>query len=129
MWPNYGLLRRPNYEQPRTLVRPGLLVAYRVKLSRVVNFRAGYNPARWPPLWQDLECNWKRLAFYDRIEPPSWGIADVVRAAGFAGILFPSTRRAGGMNLVVYPDQLTAEDQLTPNDPSGELPADQSIWA
>lgn len=117
------------YRQDDPLVRPAMLVAYMVTIGRVIDFRAGYNPAQWEPLWQEITCNWKGMAFIDEIEPPSWVIADMVRDAGIAGILFPSTRYIGGVNLVVYPDLLSADDRLVVNDPQGELPANQSSWA
>lgn len=116
------------YRQDDPLMRPGLLVAYRITLSNVVDFSAGYDPAQWTAIWQDLSCNWKGLAFYDDIEPPSWVLGDLVRAEGHAGILYPSTRNSGGVNLVIYPDRLADADRLVVNDPRGDLPTNQQSW-
>lgn len=55
-------------------------------------------------------------------------IADDVRAAGLAAIVFPSTRRIGGSNLVIYPDLLGADDRLLVHDPRMDLPIDPSSW-
>jgi len=117
------------YQQGDPLVRPGLLVSYRVTLHALVDFSRGYDPANWDPIWQDLSCQWKKLAFYDEVEPPSWAIADIVRdAVGATGILYPSVRRPGGINLVVYPDRLTPDDRLVVHDPHRDLPTDPSSW-
>ncbi|KQZ59359.1 RES protein [Lysobacter sp. Root559] len=116
------------FRQDDPLVRPGTLVAYRATIARAADFRAGYDPEHWPPLWQELSCNWKRQAFLDEIEPPSWVIADDVRAAGLAAVVFPSTRRIGGLNLVIYPDLLGADDHLLVHDPRMDLPIDPSSW-
>ena len=116
------------FRQDDPLVRPATVVAYRITLGRVVDFRGGYDPAHWDPLWQELTCNWKRLAFLDEIEPPSWVLGDLVRQAGIAAVLFPSTRRPGGINLVVYPDLLGPDDAMVVHDPKGELPVDQASW-
>ena len=116
------------YRQDDPLVRPGLLVSYRITIGQAVDFRAGYDPAHWDPLWQDLGCNWQGMSLLDEVEPPSWALGTLVRAAGIVAVLFPSTRRVGGVNLVVYPDLLAAGDQLLVHDPNCELPRDQSSW-
>ena len=107
---------------------PLTLAAYQVRLGSVVDFRAGFDPSVWPPLWQELNCNWRQLAFVDRIEPPSWVLSDEVLAAGHNGILFPSTIDRSGVNLVVYVDALVAGDSLTVHDPEELLPCDRSSW-
>lgn len=117
------------YQQGDPLVRPGLLVSYRLTLNSVVDFSRGYEPANWEAIWQDLSCPWKKLAFLDEVEPASWVIADIVRdGVGAAAILYPSVRRPGGTNLVIYPDRLNPADRLVVHDPQGDLPADQSSW-
>ncbi len=73
-------------------------------------------------------CDWRQLAFYERIDPPSWDIADLVRAEGHRGVLFPSTR-GSGTNLVVYPELLTPDDHLAVHDPEGRLPRDRASWS
>ncbi len=115
------------YQQRDPLMPPCTLVAYRVALGRVVDFRGGYSPEHWSPLWQELYCNWRRLAFLEGTEPPSWVLADEVLAANQVGILFPS-RRSDGVNLVIYMDALGGEDQVLVHDPDSNLPRDRSSW-
>ena len=115
------------YQQLSPLMPPCTLVAYQVTLASVVDFRQGFDPNAWSSLWQDLYCNWRKMAFIEEIEPPSWVLSDEVMAAGHAGVLFPSTHTKG-VNLVVYLDALKARDQLAVHDPDGKLPRDRSSW-
>lgn len=81
---------------------PGTLVTYRIALSHVVDFQKGYVRGEWDELWADWHCEWRKLALYEEIEPPSWLLGDIAIERGSKGILFPSTRHAGGCNLVVF---------------------------
>lgn len=116
------------YQQLSPLMPPGTLVSYTVRLAPVVDFRAGYDAARWHDLWEEFVCDWRELWFNQRVEPPSWVLADEALAAGAKGILFASTLAAGGTNLVVFNGQLTAGDMLQVYDPSGALPENQDSW-
>jgi len=115
------------YQQLAPLMPPCTLITYQVKLRSVVDFRNGYTPNAWSPLWQELFCNWRGMAFLDKIEPPSWVLADETIAAGHTGILFPSTVHSG-VNLVIYLDTLGAPDDVAVHDPDEQLPLDQSSW-
>lgn len=90
-------------------------------LGQVADFSNGFDPAQWPPIWEDFFCDWRKLVL-DKIEPPSWVISDMVLTAGFQGVLFPSAANAGGTNLFVYTAQLTTADTLAVNNPHGDLP-------
>ncbi len=59
------------YQQLSPLMPPLTLVTYQVVLHRVVDFSAGFDPEHWTPLWQELTCDWRRLAFYEaeRVNP------------------------------------------------------------
>ena len=116
------------YQQLSTLMPPGTLVSYTLHLTPVVDFRGGYDSARWSELWADFYCDWRDLWFNQRIEPPSWVLADDSIAAGAKGILFKSSLASGGINLVVYTDALTANDTLQVYDPTGALPKNQDSW-
>jgi len=116
------------YQQLSPLMPPGTLVSYTVRLVTVVDFRAGYDAARWHDLWEEFLCDWRELWFNQRVEPPSWVLADEALAAGAKGILFASTLAAGGTNLVVFNGQLTADDMLQVYDPAGSLPRNQDSW-
>jgi RES domain-containing protein len=109
------------------LLRPGTLVSYQLKLERVVDFRHGFNQT-WDPIWEDFNCDWEKLWFNDRIEPPSWVIGDKVIESGAKGILFNSVKKEGGHNLVIYVDQLNQLDLLNVVDPDHALPKNQSSW-
>ena len=43
-------------------------------------------------------------------------------------MLFASRLATGGTNLVVYNEQLTADDTLKVYDPAGALPKNQDSW-
>jgi RES domain-containing protein len=115
------------YTQDEPLMPPCTVAAYRAHLSSVVDFRAGYSPADWEPIWQDLTCNWRGMLMLDRIEPPSWNLADLALAANHCGILYPAQRSAG-VNLVVYTDAVRPPDYLEVHDPGERLPKNRSSW-
>ena len=99
------------FRQLSALMPPGLIVSYELELTRVVDFTSGYS-GEWDPLWDELTCDWRRLWFSERVEPPSWLLADVAMEAAASGILFPSLARPGGTNLVLYPEALAKGDRL-----------------
>ena len=109
------------YQQLSPLLPPGTVVSYHVSLDKVVDFSAGYSPA-WDSIWEDLGCDWRKLAFNDKVEPPSWVIGDICLEAGAKGVLFPSTVHPGGTNLVVYNTALIrGTDLVEPYDPDSVL--------
>lgn len=114
------------YKRLDALMPPALIVGYDVKVVPVVDFRGGYT-GLWDPIWQDFNCDWRRMVFNDKIEPPSWAIGDLVMTAGAKGILFDSLITEG-TNLVLYNDTLEANDVVRPYDPNHALPRDQSSW-
>jgi len=107
---------------------PGILVSYNVRLSPVIDFRAGFDRTDWPDLWEDFHCDWRELWFNRHVEPRSWILADQGIAAGAKGILFGSMLVSGGVNLVVYNDTLAGGDMLQVVDPAGVLPKNQESW-
>jgi len=115
------------YQQLSSLMPPATLVNYTVTIDPVVDFRGGFDPANWDGLWEDFSCDWRKLWFSDKIQPPSWVLGDEVVAAGAKGLLFPSTRRPGGTNLVLYNDNLGPGDVVA-YDPAGALPKNQASW-
>lgn len=42
-------------------------------------FQKGYVRGEWDELWADWHCEWRRLALYEEIEPPSWLLGDCDR--------------------------------------------------
>ena len=116
------------YRQNASIVPPATLAAYVVTIGSVVDLSGGYDPTIWPSDWAGWNCAWKAIARLDRKVPPSWRLADMVIAAGHGGLLFPSTRHDGGVNLVVYPQNLGAADAIRVHDPDRRLPHDQLSW-
>ncbi|MGQ7245523.1 RES family NAD+ phosphorylase [Salinicola sp. V024] len=116
------------YKQLSALMPPGLIVSYEVEVfTGLVDFREGYSGS-WDPLWQELYCDWRQIWFNQRVEPPSWLIADMVLEIGAKGILFPSLARPEGTNLVLFTEALNDQDNLAAYDPHGQLPRDLSSW-
>jgi RES domain-containing protein len=111
------------------LLPPGTLVSYHVTATPIVDFRHGYHPAQWSPLWEEFFCDWRELWFNQRVEPPSWVLADEAIAAGAKGILFPTRLPPAGTNLVLYTELLGAADAIVVHDPAGALPKNQDSWA
>lgn len=116
------------YEQVSTLLPPGTLVSYEVKIERVLDLRAGYMADNCASLWEDFTCDWRNLWFSGRIAPPSWAIGDKIIQANASGILFPSQIAPGGTNLVIYTDLLGAADMLRVSN-LGQMPAVRSSGA
>jgi RES domain-containing protein len=117
------------YRQGASITPPATLVAYLVSLDDVVDLSAGYDPDYWSPDWADWDCPWRRIARIDGGTPPSWELGDILMARGRTGLLFPSLRHAGGVNLVVFTANLAAEDKVAVHDPDGRLPRDQASWS
>ena len=116
------------YQQLSTLMPPGTLVAYTVKLDPVVDFSAGFDPQHWSDGWADFMRDWREPWFNRRTEPPGWAVSDAAIKAGAKGVLFASTRHPGGFSLAVYNDALAVTDQLQTYDPTGALPKNQDSW-
>jgi hypothetical protein len=55
-------------------------------------------------------------------------LGDISIERGSKGILFPSTRHAGGSNVVVFTQQLDEHEELSTYDPRGDLPRNQDSW-
>lgn len=111
------------------LLPPGTLVSYQISINDIVDFRQGYQPNKWSPLWESFYCNWRSLVFDEKIEPPSWVLGDQVIATGAKGVLFLSAYGYQGTNLVLYPYLLDATDKVEVIDPKGELPKNQQAWS
>ena len=109
-------------------IRPGTFCAYQVDVAGVLDLRAPevltacrIDPAiRFAP--------WKHILLVEERRPSSWDLADQLISAGIAGILVPSTRLAGGTNLVLWRWNDRADRAVTALDPQRDLPADQSSW-
>jgi hypothetical protein len=115
------------YQQESTLLKPATLATYLVSAERVVDFTGGYQTETWSPIWAEAYCEWKRLAYYEDVDPPSWSIGDLVRETGAAGLLYRSVRDSSQVCLVLYPE-LVHLFAAPVHDPDGLLPRDAESW-
>jgi len=83
-----------------SLLPPGTIVSYQLTADPVADFRQGFDPSHWNPVWEDFTCD----------------------------LLFQSRLNVGGMNLVLFPDVLTGSDSLSVFDPGQSLPKNQDSW-
>ncbi len=56
-------------------------------------------------------------------------LGDLVLSAGKTGIIFPSVANPGGVNVMVFNEQIKTGNKIEVNDPDGRLPNDRSNWA
>jgi RES domain-containing protein len=115
------------YQGESPLLPPATVVTYRVTAQAVVDFTGGYQEERWSPIWAEAYGNWKGMAFLENVEPPSWVIGDLVREAGYPGILYRSARNAAHQCLVLFPD-LADRFRAPAYDPEGRLPRNAQSW-
>lgn len=116
------------YQQTSAFAPPLTLVTYKASLPPLVDLRHLHEGC-WDPLWQDWSCDWRQLSIIERVEPPSWVLADLARELGHAGIIFPSQASPGGANVVLFADVLPLDQLLTVVDPDGLLPRDGQSWS
>ncbi len=115
------------YQQESALLPPSTLATYLVTMEQVVDFSNGYQADLWPPIWAEAYCNWKALALLEHIEPPSWVIGDLVRAAAIGGILYRSARDPAQLCLVLFPE-LARKFTAPVYDPDKQLPLNDDSW-
>lgn len=117
------------FQQAEKLLSPGTITTFLVTRLNVVDFSGGYVAGEWDPAWADYGCNWRKIAFQDLAEPPSWLLADLVRDAGAGGLLFPSIADVPGINLVIFDSSTLPKKMLRVHDPARDLPRDDRSWA
>lgn len=107
---------------------PCTMCSYTATLRNLVDLRQLAHGEPWDEPWHDWREDWRHLKFDLHIEPPTWVLADLVRAGGFTGILFPSQTNERGTNVVVYVDRLIDGNSVAVNDPDGRLRRDEASW-
>ena len=117
------------YQQTSAFLPPCTLCSYQVQLGSLVDLRQLAFGPPWDELWMDWSDDWRHSRFELHIEPPTWVLSDMVRSEGHAGIIFPSMLGADGVNVVVYTDQLDADNWVKVLDPSHQLPKNQDSWS
>ena len=115
------------YQGESPLLPPATVATYQVTAEAVVDFTGGYDAERWSPIWAEAYGNWKGMAFIEKIEPPSWVIGDLVREAGYPGILYRSVRNPAYTCLVLFPE-LAEKFKAPVYDPEGRLPHNVESW-
>ena len=116
------------YQQELPLLPPATVATYLVTAEPVIDFSDGYAENTWSPIWKEAYCNWKGLAFLDEVEPPSWVLGDLARAANAVGILYRSVRDPALLCLVLYPE-FSSRFLAPVFDPKGDLPSNADSWA
>jgi len=115
------------YQGESTLLPPATLATYQVTAESIVDFTSGYETEHWSPIWAEAYSNWKGLAFLENVEPPSWVIGDLVREAGYPGILYRSARNPDYICIVLFP-ALSARFRAPVYDPERKLPRNADSW-
>lgn len=109
-------------------IRRGTFCAYDVDAADVLDLCddsvlavCGVDPAaRFAP--------WKQRLLMEQGRPFGWDIAERLIAAGVTGVLVPSVRLAGGVNLVLWHWNDRSDRTVIPLDPQRDLPRDQRPW-
>lgn len=106
----------------QSLVMPGTLVGYDVRSAGIVDLTSGATLDRLGIDLASILTEWRTIVTIERDEPPSWGVADRLIAAGLHGALVPSAQRAGGINLVLWRWSSDGDgSQVRLLDPRGDL--------
>jgi RES domain-containing protein len=109
-------------------IRPGTFCAYDVDVAGILDLcddgvlaECSIDPAvRFE--------SWKGVLLVEKGRPSGWDIAERLIAADAAGILVPSARLAGGVNLVQWRWNDGVNRTVTPLDPQRDLPRNQASW-
>ena len=99
---------------------PLVIISVDGVVSRVLDLTNAATLALLGTNEQEITGTWVKVA-----RPPTQTLAQAAYdSGGIAGILYPSAKHPGGMNLVVFSDRLvtTPTDYLEAYDPAGNLP-------
>ncbi len=109
-------------------IRPGTFCAYDVDVADVLDLRQSDVLAACGIDGAARLAPWKTALLIEGRTPPSWDVAGRLIADGVIGILVPSTRLAGGTNLVLWRWNDAPDRKVIALDPQRDLPANQSSW-
>jgi RES domain-containing protein len=109
-------------------IRPGTFCAYDVDVAGVLDLRQADMLNACEIDRSVSFAPWKTMLLVDGREPPAWALVVRLIAAGIAGILVPSTRLAGGTNLVLWRWNDAPDRRVAALDPQHDLPTDQLSW-
>lgn len=107
--------------------RPGTFCVYEVDVAKVVDAADPIARRKWRIETAELTADWRRAASRGD-EPRSWRLVRRLRAAEAAGLRYPSLRRPGGINLVLWRWNDVRRRRVAVIDVLSDLPKDQSSW-
>lgn len=113
--------------QNMIMARPGTFCVFDVDVAGIVDAADDTVRRAWRIAAADLIADWRIAASRGR-EPRSWRLAKRLCAAGATGLRYPSLRRAGGVNLVLWRWNDGRRRNVAVIDTLSDLPRDQSAW-
>jgi RES domain-containing protein len=108
-------------------IRPGILCAYDVDATGIVDLADGDVRTELGVAEADLFAPWKRIALIDKQQPVTWTVARRLFDAGAAGVRAPSVQ-AAGINLVLWRWNDALDRRVVALDPLSDLPRDDRSW-
>lgn len=109
---------------------PTTLCSYEIDCEDIADLTSEEGRAEHGAALDDMACAWMQIA-RDGGTPPSWELAERLRAKGIAGILVPSFAvgaRADHRNIVLWTWGPELPHRVTVHDPTGRLPRNQLSW-
>lgn len=101
--------------------RPGTFAALDIETDSIIDLRDIAAREALGMSEADLRSPWQKIWSMRKVDPPTWLGCDRARAGGATGLLVPSTRVAGGLNLVLW--RATGDgSHIKVFDPRGEMP-------
>ncbi len=113
--------------QNMIMARPGTFCVFALDVTGVVDQADPAARRAWRIAANDLAEDW-RIPAAREATPRSWRVARRLIGAGAAGLRYPSRRRIGGMNLVLWRWNDDKRRRVRVIDTLADLPADQSSW-
>jgi RES domain-containing protein len=113
--------------QNMIMARPGTFCVYELDVAGVVDAMDGAARRAWRIRSGDLTADWRAPAARGG-QPLSWRLAKRLVAASAAGLRYPSLRRPGGVNLVLWRWNDGRGRRVANIDTLSDLPRDQSSW-
>lgn len=107
--------------------RPGTFCVFAVDVAGVVD---GFEPRHrraWRIAPGDFATDWRAPVVKGDV-PRTHRLARRLRAGGAAGLVYPSRRRAGGKNLVLWRWNDSPDRRVAVIDAQADLPSDRSSW-
>ena len=111
-------------------LQPLTICEYDADITPIADLRTDTSRTALGIRHQDMACPW--LTHLRRGEtPPSWTLAETLKASGHAGLLTPSFAPGApptAHNLVLWHWSPNLPTRITVHDPQGRLPKNQSSW-